>query len=47
MVPVMVLWANIHGLFFLGLGIMWGMMLGTLIDKALDRFGWLGWAACR
>ncbi len=44
MVPVMVLWANIHGLFFLGLGIMWGMMLGTLIDKALDRFGWLGWA---
>ena len=38
MVPIMVLWVNIHGLFFLGLVILWTMLLGAVVDYVLDRW---------
>jgi hypothetical protein len=38
MVPIMIFWVNIHGLFFLGLAIIWGSLLGAAIDWAMERF---------
>ncbi|HAU36462.1 MAG TPA: hypothetical protein DCX07_01935, partial [Phycisphaerales bacterium] len=37
MVPVMLLWANLHGLFILGLGLLWGGFAGAAIDRLLGR----------
>lgn len=44
MVPIMVFWVNIHGLFFLGLAIAWGLVLGAAMDCAVDRLRWWAWA---
>ena len=50
MVPVMIFWVNIHGLFFLGLAILWGSLLGAAMDHAVERFEpglrrWCVWLA--
>jgi hypothetical protein len=45
MVPIMIFWVNIHGLFFLGLAIAWGLVLGAALDWAVDRLGGWAWAA--
>jgi len=38
MVPIMLFWVNMHGLFFLGLAIFWGFILGGAFDAAWDRW---------
>jgi hypothetical protein len=48
MVPIMIFWVNVHGLFFLGLVVLWIMIAGAAADKAVDRWGkgvWLGLSA--
>jgi len=35
--PIMLVWANMHGLFILGLGIIWAGVIGSLIDRLLKR----------
>jgi len=42
LVPMMTAWVNMHGLFFLGLMIMWLGMLGTAIDRLAGRGGAAG-----
>jgi tetratricopeptide (TPR) repeat protein len=37
LVPMMLTWVNMHGLYFLGLVVMWGAMLGAVLDKRLGR----------
>jgi tetratricopeptide (TPR) repeat protein len=37
LVPVMLVWVNMHGLFILGLGIIWSAMLGAWLDEKRGR----------
>lgn len=37
LVPLMLVWANMHGLYVLGLGLVWSTVLGALVDRALGR----------
>ncbi|MHC4981644.1 MAG: hypothetical protein ACYTF6_00560 [Planctomycetota bacterium] len=37
LVPVMLIWVNMHGLFILGLGVIWAAVLGAWLDKKLKR----------
>ncbi|HOD84306.1 MAG: hypothetical protein BWX88_01527 [Planctomycetes bacterium ADurb.Bin126] len=37
LVPLMVVWVNMHGLYFFGLVIMWAGVGGTLVDRLLRR----------
>jgi len=37
LVPVMLAWVNMHGIYILGLCILWSAMIGSWIDKRLDR----------
>ncbi|MFP4104797.1 MAG: hypothetical protein ACLFVU_01810 [Phycisphaerae bacterium] len=37
LVPLMVVWVNMHGLFVLGLGLMWMAVLGAFVDGWLKR----------
>ena len=37
LVPVMILWVNMHGLYILGVGLIWSAMLGAVIDRKLGR----------
>ena len=37
MVPVMLIWVNMHGLFILGLAVSWAAVLGAWLDKKLKR----------
>ena len=41
LVPIMLLWVNMHGLFILGVGLIWGSMAGSMLDRWLGR-GQLG-----
>jgi hypothetical protein len=36
-VPIMIAWVNMHGLYVIGLGIIWSAVLGSWIDRALKR----------
>lgn len=38
MVPINIFWVNTHGLYFLGLVILWTMWLGSLLDALLRRW---------
>ena len=38
MVPIMLFWVNMHGLFFLGLAILWGFVIGGFVDAAWGRW---------
>jgi len=35
--PVMLVWVNMHGLFILGLGVIWSAVLGDWLDRKLKR----------
>ena len=37
LVPVMLAWVNMHGLYILGVGVVWGGVLGTWLDRRLGR----------
>ncbi|HUS48312.1 MAG TPA: hypothetical protein VM098_09335, partial [Phycisphaerae bacterium] len=37
LVPIMLTWVNMHGLYFLGLVLIWTAMLGALVDSRLRR----------
>lgn len=37
MVPIMAFWVNVHGLFFLGLGVLWTMIIGGLVGRLLSK----------
>lgn len=39
MVPIMLFWVNIHGLFFFGPLVLWCMVVGAALDKAVERVG--------
>jgi hypothetical protein len=41
-VPMMLCWVNMHGLYFLGLVVMWGAMLGAVLDRRLGRRALVG-----
>ncbi|MCL2701053.1 MAG: hypothetical protein FWE88_05100 [Phycisphaerae bacterium] len=38
MAPIMLFWVNMHGLFFLGLAILWGFIIGGAFDAAWGRW---------
>jgi hypothetical protein len=37
LVPLMVLWVNMHGLYILGLGVVWAAVVGAFVDRLLGR----------
>ncbi|RPI62394.1 MAG: hypothetical protein EHM48_04150, partial [Planctomycetaceae bacterium] len=37
MVPIMILWVNMHGLYILGPGLMWAAVIGAMCDRLLGR----------
>ncbi len=37
LVPIMLLWVNMHGIYVLGLGLIWAAVLGSLADRMLGR----------
>jgi tetratricopeptide (TPR) repeat protein len=37
LVPIMLLWVNMHGIYIIGLGLIWGSVLGAAIDRLLGR----------
>jgi len=37
LVPIMLVWVNMHGLYILGMGITWAAMIGAAIDRKLRR----------
>ncbi len=37
LVPIMLLWVNMHGVFILGLGVIWGAVAGAGLDKLFHR----------
>ena len=37
LVPIMLAWVNMHGLYILGLGVLWSALLGAAIDRRLGR----------
>jgi len=37
LVPIMIVWANMHGLYVLGLGLIWSCLLGAFVDRKLAR----------
>ncbi len=37
LVPIMLLWVNMHGLYILGPALMWSALIGALIDRRLRR----------
>jgi len=37
--PLMLVWANMHGLFIFGLGLIWSAVLGAWMDRLLGRAG--------
>lgn len=41
-VPIMVAWVNMHGLYFLGLILIWGAMAGAGADRLMGRRGLAG-----
>lgn len=42
LVPIMIAWINMHGLYFLGLAVMWLGLAGAALDRALGRKGLAG-----
>ncbi len=36
-VPVMLVWANMHGLYVVGLGVIWASVIGAWIDRRMKR----------
>lgn len=47
MVPLFILWSNLHGGFTIGLGVLGVFMVGEAAAVALRRPEGIGWAACR
>ncbi len=37
LVPINIVWVNMHGLFFVGVAATWAMVIGALIDRVLRR----------
>jgi len=37
LVGIMLVWVNMHGLYFLGLGVIWSSLLGAWLDRRLGR----------
>ncbi len=37
LVPLMIVWANMHGLYIIGLALMWSAVLGAVIDRLRKR----------
>ena len=37
LVPMMLAWVNLHGLYILGLGVVWAALLGAWVDERLGR----------
>ena len=37
LVPIMLVWVNMHGLYFLGLGVIWSSVLGAWLDRKVGR----------